>query len=163
MPKKSAKAVKSETKAKSYLEKGLTAKEYQALRAKTPICWSDRRIAVVKAMRSLGAVSAAEAVPAGKIVEKAKFDGLDIKTCKIHLDVYRGNELLAHGFAKSIKHEGSRELSYYLTAAGKNIDFAKETTKAKKEKTAKTAKKKAPKAPKAEPIVAEAETTETAA
>ena len=104
----------------SYLARGLTAKEFQAEAAKRPIVWNESRIAVVKAMRKLKATEAGKARSADEI---SKVSGVEPKKVKLHCDVYRGNELVQQGFVKSIKLEGERSLSYYLTASGRKTNF----------------------------------------
>lgn len=90
--------------------------------------WNPRRIAVVKAMRALGAIDASTAVTATEVGKKAgTVEGIKlgerVDLVKIILDVYRTSELLHNGFAASVRHEGERELRYYLTAKGKKTDF----------------------------------------
>lgn len=119
--KKSAPAKKKKTKFPK--TKVLTGKAHQADLASKPIVWNDRRQAVVKAMRKLGAISASTARPAEDIAKKANFKGLDVVKVKLHCDVYRGSELIKQGFANSTREEGSRSLLYYLTAKGKSVKF----------------------------------------
>lgn len=90
--------------------------------------WTPRRIAVVKAMRTLGAADPSSARTAPEIAKKAgTADGIKlgdrVDLVKIILDIYRTSELLHNGFAASIRHEGERELRYYLTARGKKTTF----------------------------------------
>lgn len=90
--------------------------------------WNARRIAVVKAMRTLGAVDANNARTAGDIAKKAGSpDGVKLSErvdlVKIILDVYRTSELIHNGFAASTREEGERELRYYLTAKGRSTSF----------------------------------------
>lgn len=96
--------------------------------------WTPRRVAVVKAMRALGAVSATEARPAEEITAKASKSAPElvgrVDLVKIILDVYRTSELLHNGFAKSCKHEGERGLRYYLTAKGVKTEFPQPKKKA---------------------------------
>jgi hypothetical protein len=87
--------------------------------AKREVRWSDRRIAVVKAMRKLGAVSQESARTAGEIAKKAGIKEDDVAKVKIILDVYRVTELLHNDYAKSYKEEGVRELRYFLTKKGR--------------------------------------------
>jgi predicted transcriptional regulator len=83
--------------------------------------WNPSRLAVVKAMKALGAGDPSSAKTATQISAKC---GVDVKKVKIHLDVYRVTELLHNGYAKSVRTEGSRELSYYLTEKGRKLDVA---------------------------------------
>jgi hypothetical protein len=115
---------KAPAKKKTYKDKGMTAKEMHAERASKPIVWSERRIAVVKAMKQLGAKNASTAVSAEDILKASKLKNVDVKTIKVHLDTYRGAELLAQGYAKSVRHEGQRALSYFLTAKGVKAKFS---------------------------------------
>jgi hypothetical protein len=90
--------------------------------------WTPRRVAVVKAMRQLGATSEDKAVTADAIAAKAaKLGAPELKDrvdfVKIILDVYRTSELLHNGFAKSTRVEGVRGLSYYLTGKGVKTTF----------------------------------------
>jgi hypothetical protein len=97
------------------------AGEFQSVHAGEPqrvIVWSDRRIAVVKAMRKLGCKSPETAKTAGEIAKKAGMPDDEVFRVKVILDVYRTNELLHNGYAQSYREEGSRELRYYLTRKG---------------------------------------------
>ena len=118
--KKAAKKVAKKA-AKKSTKSDLTAMQKQAEAAKRPIKWSETRVAVVKALRKLGAIDENTARVAGEISAKS---GVDAVKVKIHCDVYRGNELIKHGFVKSVRPDGSRELAYYLTAAGRKVDMA---------------------------------------
>lgn len=119
--------------------------------------WSDRRVALVKAMRALGAVNFTTAVTAEDIAKKmGNVDGIKmidrVDLVKIILDVYRTAELLHNGFAESCRHEGERGLRYFLTKKGQTTTFpAKEAAEkpAKEEKAA--PKKKVSKPAKPEP------------
>lgn len=129
-PKKPAKKKKvtnkktaKKKKGASYLAQGLTAKEMHAKAAKRPIVWNERRIAIVKALRSLKAVNGKYAVTADKVSTRAKIKDLTIKEVKRHCDVYRGTELVKHGYVVSTRREDSRELFYYLTDKGAKTDF----------------------------------------
>lgn len=98
--------------------------------------WSDRRKAVVLAMRKLGATGVTTAVPASKIAEVAAKHGAPevadrVDLVKIILDVYRTAELLHNGFAASTRPEGSRELCYYLTKKGQTTKFPEVKAEAK--------------------------------
>jgi len=108
--------------------------------------WSPRRIAVVKAMRALNATNSAQAVTAAEIAKKAgTVDGIKLSDrvdfVKIILDVYRTAELLHNGFAKSCRHEGERELRYYLTKKGQTTQMVN-PEKPVKEKATKSDKGK---------------------
>lgn len=126
--------------------------------------WSPRRVAIVKAMRALGADGPTSAASAEDIMAKASkaapelADRVDL--VKIVLDVYRTSELLHNGFAKSVKHEGERGLRYYLTAKGMKTEFPQpkkaEPKKAAEKKDAKNGGKK-PAAKKAEAAAVEPE------
>jgi hypothetical protein len=87
------------------------------------VVWSDRRVAVVKAMRQLDAVSAETARTAGEIAGAAGIPEDEVFRVKTILDVYRTNELLHNGYAKSVRLEGERGLRYYLTPKGETTDF----------------------------------------
>lgn len=99
--------------------------------------WNDRRKNIVVAMRNLGANDAKSAVTAAQIAKAAgslkgspelKGDN-GVFLTKIILDVYRTAELLHNGFAQSTRHEGDRELRYYLLAKGKNTKFPAKPSK----------------------------------
>lgn len=104
-----------------YLQHGMTSAEWQLSRSKLPIRWNEHRLAVMKALRALRAFSASSARKASEIATKAKVEGLTPKKVKVHCDQYRGSELVAHGYVKTYRHEGERELSYYLTTAGRKV------------------------------------------
>lgn len=122
---KKAAAKKTTKKKKSASSKNVSAKERQDAAAKRPIKWSDSRIAVVKTLKQMKAFDPLKGRKASEIAAKSTLSGLDAKKVKIHCDVYRGNELVRHGIVASEKHEGSRELVYYLTAQGRKLDVAK--------------------------------------
>jgi hypothetical protein len=87
--------------------------------------WNPRRIALVKAMRTLGAVDAESARSPEDIAKKmGTVDGIKmaerVDLVKVILDVYRTSELIHNGFAKSCKVEGVRGNCYYLTAKGQS-------------------------------------------
>jgi hypothetical protein len=109
--------------AKPKAEKPTVFKSVHADEPKREVVWNERRVAVVKAMRKLGAVSVGTAVTAGAIAKAAGIPDDEVFRVKIVLDVYRTSELTHNGFAKSVRPEGSRELAYYLTAKGKDTDF----------------------------------------
>ncbi len=97
--------------------------------------WSPRRVALIKAMRALGAVNNGTAVTATEVAKKmGTVDGMKmidrVDIVKIHLDVYRTSELVHNKFAASTKHEGERELRYYLTAKGQKTTFPVKEKKA---------------------------------
>lgn len=117
---KTKKTPKKSTGKASYLQKGLSSKEFHAQMAKKPIAWSENRMNIVKALRKKGATSATKAISAEDIVAVCK---VDLKKVKIHCDAYRGTELVAKGFVSTIKLEGSRSLSYYLTSKGAKSKF----------------------------------------
>lgn len=103
-------------------------KSVHASEPKREPVWSPRRVAIVKAMRSLNATSAEKARTATEIGTRAgKVDGVDlgkrVDLVKIVLDVYRTAELLHNGFAKSTRLEGDRELRYFLTEKGWTTTF----------------------------------------
>jgi hypothetical protein len=85
--------------------------------------WSERRVAVVKGMRKLGAVSESTAKTAIEIAKAAGIDQDDVYRVKVILDVYRTNELVHNGFAKSVRYPGERELRYFLTKKGQTTTF----------------------------------------
>lgn len=115
---KKAKKPKGKATAKPAVFKSVHADE-----PKREVVWSERRVAVVKAMRKLGAVSATTAVTASAIAKAAGIPEDEVFRVKVVLDVYRVTELVHNGFAKSVRPEGSRELAYYLTPKGKATDF----------------------------------------
>jgi len=106
-------------------------------RAPGEVRWTPRRIAVVTALRQLGATSAGNAKTAGEIHARAvKAKGVPeladaapyhghgpkgVYLVKVCLDQYKPAELLATGYAASCKLEGERELRYYLTAKGLKV------------------------------------------
>jgi hypothetical protein len=85
--------------------------------------WSERRVAVVKGMRKLGAVSESTAKTAIEIAKAAGIEQDDVYRVKVILDVYRTNELVHNGFAKSVRYPGERELRYFLTKKGQTTTF----------------------------------------
>jgi hypothetical protein len=136
---------KSAARAKAAVEKASTAPKSKpmpdgkSVHADLPTRepkWSDRRKAVVLAMRKLGATGVTTAVPASKIAEVAAKHGAPevadrVDLVKIILDVYRTAELLHNGFAASTRPEGSRELCYYLTKKGQTTKFPEVKPEAK--------------------------------
>lgn len=98
-------------------------KSVNASEAQREPVWSDRRVAVVKAMRKLGAVSDSTARTAEEICKSAGMAADDVFRVKVILDVYRTNELLHNGFAASCRHEGERALRYFLTKKGQKTTF----------------------------------------
>ena len=134
--KKSVKSKKKSVKSRKpagTLNGQLTAMERQLARAKQPIAWSDRRVAIVKALRKLRAFGLDTARTA---MEISTSSGVDTKLVKHHCDVYLGAELVKQGYVESIRNEGVRELSYYLTSKGRETDFTdgKVASTKKKEK-----------------------------
>ena len=85
--------------------------------------WNERRVAVVTAMRELGAMSATTAVTASAIAQAAGIPEAEVFRVKVILDVYRVNELVHNGYAQTVRVQGSRELSYFLTKAGQTTTF----------------------------------------
>lgn len=96
--------------------------------------WSDRRKAVVLAMRKLNATSANNGATISEIAAAAAKLGAkeladDSEYCGrkhkgefltfVCLDAYKTAELVYNGFAASNKVDGERGLRYYLTAKGK--------------------------------------------
>ena len=112
--------------------------------------WSERRIALVKAMRALGALNYTTAVTAEDIATKMGIvEGIKMKDridlVKIILDVYRPSELLHNGFAESCRHEGERGLRYFLTKKGQTTTFPQKEKAEKPAKEDKPVKKAKPK------------------
>lgn len=106
--------------------------------------WSDRRKAVVLAMRELGGTGITTALTAEAIADKAaKLGAPELATknekgvfyTKIMLDVYRTNELVHNGFVATCKVEGERALRYYLTPKGRTTKFPAAVKPAKEEAT----------------------------
>jgi hypothetical protein len=110
-------------------------KSVHATEPKREPVWNSRRIALVKAMRKLGATGQDSARTPEDIaktmgtVEGIKMtDRVDL--IKIILDVYRTAELVHNGFAASTKHEGVRGNVYYLTQKGQKTTFPLKEKKA---------------------------------
>jgi hypothetical protein len=78
---------------------------------------AEQRLAFLKLLRKLGAVSAVTAKPLTVIAEK-----LGYTEYNVYCLGYSKRMLAMEGFVKSIKLEGSRETSYYLTAKGAKTD-----------------------------------------
>lgn len=81
---------------------------------KTP---AQRRMAVIKAMRGLGAVSATTSVTADRLATKCGMTRFDV-----YGQLYHTNHLQRDGFVKQVQMEGVRGLSYHLTAKGQKTD-----------------------------------------
>ena len=92
-----------------------TASKDRSLKSSIPA--ADRRLAFVKLLRKLGANSATSAVACSTIAQK-----LDYTTYDVYCLGYPKYKLGADGFVKTVKHEGSREVSFYLTAKGLKND-----------------------------------------
>lgn len=117
------KVVKPKVAKKPEVEKSEVFKSVHADEPKREVVWSERRTAIVKAMRKLGAVSVATAATAGAIAKQAGMGEDEVVKVKIVLDVYRTNELIHNGYARSVRAEGTRELHYYLTTKGRETKF----------------------------------------
>jgi len=122
------KAAKKASKKKSTAPKSKPMPDGKSVHATEPKRepkWNPRRIALVKAMRTLGAVDAESARSPEDIAKKmSTVDGIKmaerVDLVKVILDVYRTSELIHNGFAKSCKVEGVRGNCYYLTAKGQS-------------------------------------------
>lgn len=101
-----------------------TPKSVHADEPQREVRWSERRVAVVKAMRQLGAESAETARTAGEVAVAAGIPETEAFRVKVALDVYRTGELLHNGYAKSVRWQGERELRYYLTEKGLTTEFS---------------------------------------
>ncbi len=73
----------------------------------------DRRVALVKLLRKLGASSATAARPVPLLAEKLGYNQYDVYCLGYHKF-----PLAVGGFLKSVKHEGQKTVSFYLTAKG---------------------------------------------
>lgn len=133
------KAGKQKPKAGKAAKVVKAAGKFESVHAEEPTRepkWSLRRVAVVKAMRALGAVDKTTARTAEDIAKKAgTVDGIKladrVDLVKIILDVYRTAELLHNGYAASTKYDGERGLRYYLTAKGQKTEMVNKQKKAK--------------------------------
>jgi hypothetical protein len=81
------------------------------------VVWSDRRVAIITAMRELKAVSPETAVTAGVIAARAGIE--NVKYVKVACDCYRQQELHHNAYVKGVRLAGQRELVYYLLPRGK--------------------------------------------
>lgn len=82
--------------------------------------WTPKRVALVKALKVLGATNARGAETCDKIAAKAKLTEQDVK----HY-AYKDNDLVANGFVAITEIEGETRLGYYATAKGvKALDSA---------------------------------------
>jgi len=139
---KATRPAKGESKAPaSKAPKSKPMPDGESVHANEPIRepkWSSRRVAIVKAMRNLRAVTESTAKSAAEIaVVAAKMGAAElgdmtdygnrgakgVYLVKCVLDVYRTAELVHNGFVASTKHEGDRELRYYLTDKGRKTTF----------------------------------------
>lgn len=77
--------------------------------------WTAPRVAIVTAMRAIGATSATNAKSAADIAGKAKVGEDAVK----HY-CYKNQWLATQGLVVPVTLEGSRTLAYYLTPAGKS-------------------------------------------
>ena len=84
---------------------------------KSEIPAAQRRVAFVKLLRKMGATSATAAVAGSVIAEKLGYTPYDVYCLG-----YPKYKLATEGFVKSAKHEGQREVAYYLTAKGNKQD-----------------------------------------
>lgn len=112
---KAAKAAKKAPKAANKAPAAKAVKDAPKTSADKGVLWSEKRVTIVKAMRKLGATSAATAKSAAAIAEKAGCKVSDVK----HYCYYK-QQLVQYGFVKiaTAESENQRGLAYYLTAAG---------------------------------------------
>jgi len=123
-PKKAAKKAKTAPKSKPMPN----GKSVHAAEPKREPVWNPRRVAFVKALRTLGATTEQSARTAAEVGAKmGTVGGVKMSTrldlVKIIGDVYRTAELVHNGFVKTVRLEGERELRYYLTAKGTSTTF----------------------------------------
>jgi len=111
------------TSPKQSSPKPKTSKKTPAVTAKvrsvgdTDMSPTQRRLAVIKAMRKIGAVSATTAATADLLAEKSGLTRFDV-----YGQLYHANPLQKNGFVKQVQVEGVRGLSYHLTAKGQKSD-----------------------------------------
>ncbi len=112
--------VRSTVMAKKTVEKKTTKKkaEKQETQRKPRTIWNERRIAIVKALKALKAVSGPDAQTAEKVAEKAGVETQDVK----HF-CYKRNELCTQGYTSTASLEGTRLLGYFLTEKGLKLDM----------------------------------------
>ena len=111
-------AVKAKTKAaKKDDGRGIPARKPGEFR------WTDKRIAIIKAMRKINAIGATNGRPAAYIAERAKAEGISEQDIKHYC--YKDNDLVTAGYVKSTELEESRSLCYYLTPKGRDAILAK--------------------------------------
>lgn len=106
-----------------------TAKEEKKAPAPAPVAkkakgekksiWSPKRIAVMKALRSLKATAAHSGKSADEVAKKS---GLTVADVKHYL--YKNQKIAKAGYIKTALLEGARDFVYYLTASGAKVDLA---------------------------------------
>lgn len=95
--------------------------------------WSPKRMAIVKAMRTLGAVSPdtarlnAEICPVASKQSKLPLAEIEAFICAA-FDKSRVNELIHNGFVADTRYEGERRFRYYLTKKGVKTTFPQPAT-----------------------------------
>src|SRR5262245_23136483 len=84
------------------------------------LVWSEKRIAILKAMKALGAIGPGNGKTADEIAKKAgpKFTKEHVK----HV-CYKDEPLAKLGYVSPEKAEGESILRYTLTTKGKNVDL----------------------------------------
>lgn len=114
---KATKAAKPATKGESGVERS------------KDLPWSDKKVAIIKALKALKATSATTAVSGAKIAEKADVTSRDVRHYCYHAK--------AGGLVELAEVEGVAGYSFYLTAKGAKLDPVKAQ---KDEQAAKSAK-----------------------
>jgi hypothetical protein len=74
---------------------------------------AERTVSLLRAMRQLGATSVGTARPSADLAKKAGLTKFDVYGL-----CYHTHSLVVDGLVKIVKMEGTRGLSYYLTAKG---------------------------------------------
>ncbi len=87
--------------------------------------WTEKRVAIVKAMKALRAFDGTTSKPAAKIAEKSGLTEQDVK----HY-CYKENDLVKEGFVKIADVEGQPVYGYYLSAKGQSAEAKVEKPKA---------------------------------
>lgn len=105
------------TKAVSKAPKGEPADRPSGVTRTKDLPWSEKKVAVFKALKALKAVGQGSAVPAAKVVEKSGLTGRDVR----HY-VYHAMAAKLTGVATS---EAVSGYVYYLTAKGAEVDPVK--------------------------------------
>ncbi len=106
-------AKKAPTKATPAKKAAANGTARKADRGMADVPAADRRLALVKLLRKVGATSSAAARPVGVLAEKLGYTAYDV-----YCLAYHKYHLAAEGIVKTTTVEGQRGLSVYLTAKG---------------------------------------------